>query len=238
FELKQTKQTFSKAELIDQAEEHPERFSPNVVLRPLVQDHVLPTLAYIAGPAEAAYFAQFKTNYYFFETEMPLIVPRACMTLVESKVSKVFEKVGLSYKEFFAERDAATKRLIAAASDANLEVLFERNETAVKTALAELETALKQLDPTLGESLQTASGKITHVLSGIREKAARAEKQKSSELIAQLDKCAEHLFPSGELQERTLNIFYFLNKYGFGFIGELRQTIATSERGTHLIAEL
>lgn len=242
FELmagKQTVTSFSKPDLVELTTEQPERLSSNVVTRPLVQDAVFPTLCYVAGPAEAAYFAQFRTNYEFFSIPMPVIVPRATLTLVESKIAKAIDKFGLSAADFFSGKSDALKRALEKNSGAlNIDAAFGTADTSITAALKKLETELRELDPTLGEAMQGSIGKVLHPLGSLKEKAHRAEKQKNAELVSQIEKCAEHLFPDDSLQERTLNIFYFLNKYGFSFLTTLKTAISEQDATAHLIVEL
>ncbi len=245
--LQPIRRVISKSELLELAEEAPERFSPNVLMRPIMQDWVVPTFAYVAGPAEVAYLAQLKSNYAFFEVQMPLVVPRHSLSLVEPKVKKVFTKLSeliaekdraALYAQFFADREQLTRQAIDRLEHISIEKLFAQTETQIKATLQVLGEELTQLDPTLKEALETASGKIFYQVGHLKEKAFRAEKQKHQDIIMQLEKCDTNLLPNHTLQERTINVCYYLNKFGFNLLKTLQQTIETHLELQHLVVEM
>jgi bacillithiol biosynthesis cysteine-adding enzyme BshC len=245
--LQPIRRVISKSELLELAEEAPERFSPNVLMRPIMQDWVVPTFAYVAGPAEVAYLAQLKSNYAFFGVQMPLVVPRHSLSLVEPKVKKVFTKLSeliaekdraALYAQFFADREQLTRQAIDRLEHISIEKLFAQTETQIKATLQVLGEELTQLDPTLKEALETASGKIFYQVGHLKEKAFRAEKQKHQDIIMQLEKCDTNLLPNHTLQERTINVCYYLNKFGFNLLKTLQQTIETHLELQHLVVEM
>jgi bacillithiol biosynthesis cysteine-adding enzyme BshC len=245
--LQPIRRVISKSELLELAEETPERFSPNVLMRPIMQDWVVPTFAYVAGPAEVAYLAQLKSNYAFFGVQMPLVVPRHSLSLVEPKVKKVFTKLSeliaekdraALYAQFFADREQLTRQAIDRLEHISIEKLFAQTETQIKATLQVLGEELTQLDPTLKEALETASGKIFYQVGHLKEKAFRAEKQKHQDIIMQLEKCDTNLLPNHTLQERTINVCYYLNKFGFNLLKTLQQTIETHLELQHLVVEM
>jgi bacillithiol biosynthesis cysteine-adding enzyme BshC len=243
FVLKPSREEILKTSLLEIVYNAPEKLSPNVILRPIVQDKVLPTLAYIAGPSEVAYWAQLKRAYQFFGVEMPFVVPRASLTIVEQKISKVFEKIGgefreARYEQFFTEKDVMMREYIAEHSDIKLESLFESAEQEVRQALAKLETSLKTLDASLIQTAETTQNKMLFQLGQLKEKAFRAEKQKQNDFLSQIEKCEANLLPMGSMQERVLNIASYLNKYGLSFIETIQRVIEESDFSTHLIVEL
>ncbi|MCS6990212.1 MAG: bacillithiol biosynthesis cysteine-adding enzyme BshC [Chloroherpetonaceae bacterium] len=243
FVLKPSRETTLKTALLDVVHNAPEKLSPNVVLRPIVQDRALPTLVYVAGPSEVAYWAQLKRAYRFFGVEMPFVAPRASLTLVEPKISKVFEKLGgefrdARYEQFFFEKESLLKERLAAHSEIRLETLFASVEAEVRSAMSKLDASLKRLDPSLSQTLETAQGKMLFQLGQLKEKAFRAEKQKQSEFVAQLEKCDANLLPMGKMQERALNVVYFLNKYGLSLIQEIQSVIESESWERHVVAEL
>lgn len=243
FQLKPSREEMLKTALLEAVHNEPERLSPNVILRPIVQDKALPTLAYVAGPSEVAYWAQLKRAYQFFGAEMPLVVPRASLTIVEPKISKVFEKLGgefreARYEQFFSEKEGLLKEYVAANSEINLDAVFENAEAQVKAAMQTLDASLKQLDPSLSQTLETAQGKMLFQLGQLKEKAFRAQKQKQNEFLSQIEKCEANLLPSGKLQERALNVMGFLNKYGLSFIQIVQEAIESNDWSKHLVVEL
>lgn len=244
--LQPARRAISKSELLELAEESPERFSANVILRPIMQDWVLPTFAYIAGPAEVAYLAQLKSNYAFFGVEMPLVVPRHSLSIVEPKVKKVFarlsEQMGNSdlaalYAEFFSDRERLVRRIVDKMETLSVERLFAQTESQMNSALQSLGEGLGALDPTLKDALETASGKIFYQLHHLKEKAFRAEKQRHQDIVAQIEKCEANLLPNERLQERAVNAFYYFSKFGFSLLDTLRHAIETRSEREHLIVE-
>ncbi|MFQ3607886.1 MAG: bacillithiol biosynthesis cysteine-adding enzyme BshC [Chloroherpetonaceae bacterium] len=243
FKLKPSREEVLKTALLETVYNAPEKLSPNVVLRPIVQDKALPTLAYVAGPSEVAYWAQLKRAYQFFNVEMPLVVPRASLTVVEPKISKVFEKLGgefreARYEQFFSEKESLLKEYIATHSEINLDGVFENIEAEVKATMQTLEASLKLLDPSLLQTLETAQGKMLFQVSQLKEKAFRSQKQKQNEFLSQIEKCDVNLLPSGKLQERALNVLYFLNKYGLSFIRTVQDAVEASDWTKHTVVEL
>ena len=245
--LQPIRRVISKSELLELVEEAPERFSPNVIMRPIIQDWVVPTFAYIAGPAEVAYLAQLKSNYAFFGVQMPLVVPRHSLSLAEPKVKKVFTKLSelmaeedraSLYAQFFANREQLTRQAIDKLERISIEKLFAQTETQIKAALQALGMELAQLDPTLKEAVETASGKMFYQIGHLKEKAFRAEKQKHQDIIMQLEKCSLNLLPNHTLQERIINVCYYLSKFGFDMLKTLQQAIETHSELQHLIVEM
>lgn len=243
FQLKPSREEVLKTLLLETVHNAPEKLSANVILRPIVQDKAVPTLAYVAGPSEVAYLAQLKRAYQFFDVEMPLVVPRASITIVEQKISKVFEKLGgecreARYEQFFCEKEGLLREYISANSEINLEVLFENTEAEVKSSMQTLERSLKRLDATLSQTLETTQGKMLFQLGQLKEKAFRAQKQKQNEFLSQMEKCEANLLPLGKMQERAFNVLYFLNKYGLSFIRTLQEVIESSDWTKHSLVEL
>ena len=125
FRLRNRGRSFTKDELLGRLDEAPEQFSPNVILRPLMQDLLLPTAAYVAGPGEVSYFAQYKGVYDWAGIPMPIIYPRASATLVESKVQKVLERYGLGVADFEEETDKVFRRLVVGGLEADVDEAFK-----------------------------------------------------------------------------------------------------------------
>lgn len=197
--------------------------SPNVLLRPVVEAAVLPTVAYVAGPGEIAYFAQLAPLFEAHGVAMPVIVPRLSVTLVEAKIRKVLEKFGL-------EPEALERPFHELAGDiARDEVpdpvrqALGRLRGAVGQGTADLAEAAKDIDPTL-------KGPISHIRSVAFEAVGEAEKKivqavkRENEIaLQQLEKARLHLYPDDRPQERVLNVFYYLFRYGERFLHALEE---------------
>jgi bacillithiol synthase len=243
------RQRYTRHQLIEICQDHPEKFSPNVILRPIVQDAVLPTFAYIGGPGEISYLAQFRKAYEHFGLVIPFVIPRGSFTLVEPKIARTMDKVLKAsgrpsfsrrqvYESVFGDAQELRKSMVSGGENQNMDALFEQVESEVARSLSSLEPTLVKMDPTLQPFLAASSGQITKIIGTIREKSYRAGRRKHDELLQQLDKAELNLFPEGKPQERNINIFYYLNKYGPKLIGELVKVLEGYSTESHLIVEL
>lgn len=216
--LKGTRQHFSKAELDTLLSEKPELFSPNVVLRPICQDVLLPTIAYVAGPSELAYFGQYGALYKEFGLRQPIIYPRASITVVEERVEKVLTRFSLEPLALFGDLEFLKQQVAEQISDLKADDFFAAASHSVKESLDQLRPAIQSIDPTLLPALGHTLEKINTHLNVLKEKTIAAQKRQHEVSLRQLDKAAANLFPSSDFQERQVNILYFLNKYGPEFV--------------------
>jgi len=220
---------FSREALLKELDEHPERFSPNVILRPLIQDFLLPTVAYVAGPAEIAYFAQLRGVYEAFAIPMPAIFPRQSMTLLEKKISHILEKYKLQIADFWSVPGNAADELVGrivkreATDGLFAPVAAARDELGQR--LAELKTRATALDATLGGFIEKEQGKIFHQLETVEKKLLQAAKKQNETLTQQIAKAAHALYPHRHLQERELSFVPYLCKYGRGLIQKIYEQI-------------
>jgi len=220
---------FSRAELLEQVQQTPENFSPNVILRPVLQDFLFPTIAYVAGPAEVAYFAQLRGVYEAFNVPMPAIFPRQSMTLLEKKISHVLEKYRLQISDFWTAQGNAAEELIGhilkreAADGLFAPVAEARDELSRR--LAELKNRAVAVDATLGGFIEKEQGKIFHQLETIEKKLLQAAKKQNDTLAQQITKAAHALYPHRHLQERELSFVSYLCKYGRSLIQRLYEQI-------------
>ena len=218
-------------------EAEPNRFIPNVILRPIVQDYLLPTFAYVGGPSEIAYFAQFKTIYEFFDIPEPAIIPRPFMTILEKKIKKVTDKYGISVEEIFKKKSRIVDD--AAAGDANSSALVQLDAllAQVQNQFSTLEKNLVSVDASLKGACETALDKIEKAIKILKEKTGDAEKRKNELTHSQLTKAVRHILPQDQFQEREINALYYLNKYGFSFLDTLYEKMDVSAVD-HQIMEL
>jgi uncharacterized protein YllA (UPF0747 family) len=195
-------------------EEHPEDFSPSALLRPVIQDTLLPTVAYIAGPAEVAYHAQTSLIYKTLLGRAPAILPRASFTLVPSHVSNLLKKYNLDAREILQGRQKFRARLEAEALPQALTARFDDGEQAIKAIVDGLREPIAKLDQTLVGALDTASEKMLYQLTGLRAKAGRAEGFRTGILNTHENEIASSLFPNNALQERSFGLLTFLAREG------------------------
>lgn len=206
--------TITQDEAIRILDTQPERFSMNVVMRPLVQDTILPTVAYIAGPGEIAYFAQLKVAYDWAEMKMPLIIPRFGMTIIEERFEKLSKKHDIELEELIEHGSELIKVKLKSEQEAVISERFAAASGGVENILEMLRGAVNATEPTLDGALTTLKGKL---LTGIRDfenKTLSAERKKQSESKGQLEKMLHAILPGDKLQERELALVYFVNKYG------------------------
>ncbi|MFA6541231.1 MAG: bacillithiol biosynthesis cysteine-adding enzyme BshC [Bacteroidota bacterium] len=216
--LKNTRQRFTKDELLALCQTSPEIFSPNVILRPICQDTLLPTAAYVGGPAEIAYFAQLKPVYEFFEVTMPIIYPRITATIVEEKVNKVLEKYSLEIQELFGDVDSVLSKVSEQVSEVKVDSLFHNLEVTIKESINEARFAIQQIDPTLNGTVDGTMSKFLQQLDVLKQKTQKAQQQKEEISLKQIRKASLHIFPNGNFQEREISVIHYLNKYGIDFI--------------------
>jgi bacillithiol biosynthesis cysteine-adding enzyme BshC len=216
--LRNTRQRFTKDELLTLAANSPEVFSPNVVLRPLCQDFLLPTVEYVAGPAEIAYFAQLKPVYEYFALTMPVIYPRASVTIAEEKIHKVLEKYSLELIELFGDVDSVLSKVSDQVSEVKVDALFSLLDDRIKEAVNEARFGIQQIDPTLNGTVDSTLQKFQHYLDILKQKTQKAQQQKEDISLQQIKKAALNIFPNGNFQEREFSVVQYLNKYGPDFV--------------------
>ncbi|MGH9804852.1 MAG: bacillithiol biosynthesis cysteine-adding enzyme BshC [Candidatus Acidiferrales bacterium] len=211
----------SAAELLEWLEREPECFSANVLLRSLVQDSLLPTVAYVAGPAEVAYFAQASALYDKLLGRMPVIVPRASLTLVEPAVRRLLERYRLALPDLFHGRPAVRARLGERHLPPRLQRRLETTQGKVERLLSDAAGELQKLDPTLAGAADTSRRKMLYQFAKLRGKAARAQAARTEVVERHLDSLFNSLYPERALQERRLNFLSFVARHGRELVARL-----------------
>jgi bacillithiol biosynthesis cysteine-adding enzyme BshC len=208
-------------------------YSPNVAMRPIFQDWLFPTLAYVGGSSEVAYFAQLKPLYELFGVEMPVIFPRAGFTLVEKSVVKVLEKCGVSVAEFLDKPENIVQKVIStiidrgegSASSSRADEIFDELERNLSKSFKGLGDELIQIDPSLKGALETSQKKILYQLGKLKHGLYEGEKKRNEILVRQIERTSNHLYPNGRLQERVFNIVHYLVRYGTNFLSRIEKEI-------------
>jgi bacillithiol synthase len=221
FRLRRKRKQFTKEELLDTIKNESERISPNVLLRPICQDYLLPTAFYVAGPSEIAYFAQVTPLYDYFKIQTPIIYPRASITIIEKNLQAHLDKFNLELKDIFIKADTLKDQIIASVSDKNLDTLFDDSNRQIELIIDDLKTHLFSIDKTISDSSDRYRDKMLSSLSELKNKALQAQKKKHEISLKQIDKISESLYPAENLQERELNFLYFTNKYGDAFLKKI-----------------
>jgi bacillithiol biosynthesis cysteine-adding enzyme BshC len=230
-------QKISKDELLARIAATPEQFSPNVLLRPVVQDYLLPTLAYTGGAAETAYFSQVGAVYQVLLGRVTPIVPRFSATIVEPKIQRLIERHGITALDVFSGPDALRQKLAARSLPGELQTAFDVTNQSLEKNLGTIREKLEQLDRTLVEAAQTAGSKMRHQLERLYTQAARAESQKAEVVGRHTETLTQALFPDKGLQERGIGGAYFLARYGLDLLQQLHDVMQT-DCHDHQILEL
>lgn len=226
---------FTVDQLAGMAADDPTRFSPTVVLRPVVQDCLLPTLCYFGGGAEIAYFAQNSEVYRVMERPVTPILHRQSFTVVEPRHNRILEKYELEFTGLFSGREKIIAGAFERFVDPKLAETFSDVESRIGTELDKLDKSLAALDPTLADSLRKRRRKIAYHISALRQRSHSAKTEKSEILHRQIGALLNALLPGMHLQERTLNIATFLNSHGPYFIDWIYDAIDLDDKGHRVI---
>ncbi len=219
------KEAVSQAALLRRIDEAPQGFSANVLLRPVIQDYLLPTLAYAGGAAEVAYFAQAAVIYEALLGRVTPVVPRFSATLLEPKAQSLLDQYHLQLTGLFHGPEALRQQLAQRTLPGDLQAAFLKAETSLETSLAEVQGALARLDSTLVGSATISGSKMRYQLSKLRARAARAELQRSEIIGRHANFLINALYPNGVLQEREIGGVYFLAHRGPHLLREVYETI-------------
>ena len=220
--------------LAEEAAAHPFRFSPNVLLRPIVQDTLFPTICYVAGPSELAYLGQLGGVYQHFGIPMPLMYPRASATLVDSGAARFLAKYDLPLEDLQRQDEAVLNRLLEAQLPAEVEESLKEAEESARRTLQRVIAALPALDPTLAGAANTTLGRMEHDLKALHGKVIHAAKRRHETLRRQFTHAQAQIFPLGHPQERTLGVPFFLNRYGPALAERLMDDLPL-EMGRHWV---
>jgi bacillithiol biosynthesis cysteine-adding enzyme BshC len=228
-------QRVGRQELLGRIAAHPEQFSANVLLRPVVQDYLFPTAVYFGGPAEIAYFAQGGVVYEKLLGRRTPVLPRLSATLISPAMSELMERYGLSFCDLFHGSEQVSELLASRALAPGLRSSLKETRSSLESHLEALRAELQKLDPTLVDSASRSERKMLYQLSKIGSKAARAELRRNEELAKDACRVLTELFPHKELQERVLPGIYFLAQYGPELIGELKKAAAKQCPGHQIV---
>lgn len=212
--------TLQKSALTD-----PQTFSPNVLLRPIVQDALFPTVCYVAGPNELGYQAQLRAVFEHFGLPMPLYYPRASATIVDSAAARFLARYDLSLESLQPQDDSALNRLLESQLPPSVEGALKDAQGAVEERLSELASAVPALDPTLEGAVRSTLGRMQHDLKALHTKIIHAAKRKDETLRRQFDRARAQAFPGGHPQERTIGFVSFLARYGPSLVDRLDEEL-------------
>jgi len=208
--------TFEEKEILEELSEHPERFSPNVILRGIYQETILPNLVYIGGGGEIAYWLQLKELFENYEVPYPVLLLRNSFLVVEKKWNEKISKLGFSIEDFFLPEQELMNRLVA--RESRNEIKLNGNFTSAEKLYESLKKQAVAVDSTLAQHVDALKSQSIYRLQELEKKMMRAEKRKFSDQQRQIHAIKEKLFPGNGLQERIDNVMYYYAKWGKDFI--------------------
>ncbi len=215
----------SPQELVDRIEEGPERFNPNVLLRPVVQDYLLPTLVYTGGAAEVAYFAQVAVVYEKLLGRVTPILPRFSATLVEAKAERILTRYQLSLLDVLQGPEKVREAIAARSLPSDLQARFSEAYASVEQSMAALRESIGRLDPTLVDTAESTRTGMSHQIDRLKARVSRAEQLRNEVITRHADALSHSLFPHKALQEREVAGVSFVARYGSELLANLYETI-------------
>lgn len=230
--------TLPREEWLRLVETSPEKFSPNALLRSVMQDYLLPTALYFGGPAEIAYFAQSHVLYEKLLGRMPVLLPRADFTLVDPKADRILKKYGLEVEDVWKGSQALRNRMYNSAVPKKLSREFDHSLRQVEKSLTKLHKSIAKVDPTIQGTIARAEKRIRYQLEKLRHKTGAAL-DRHEKVIAKHQAFLENLlFPQKGLQSRDLCFLTFLARWGSGGLNELQKLASPKKPGRHWIVPI
>ena len=230
--------SWGRDELVHLTHQEPENFSPNALFRPVVQDYLLPTVAFIGGAAELSYIAQSQVVYEHLLGRMPVMLPRAGFTLVDAKANKLLGKYGLTVEEVWAGSQELRRKMEGASVPKSLSKGFDRDQKQIAKMVERLGKQIEKLDATLAGTVERTKKGIDFHLEQLRQKAGRALDQRLGVLASHEQHLESLLNPHKGLQERELCLLPLLARWGADGSGELQKLCSGKTLGHHFIVSL
>jgi uncharacterized protein YllA (UPF0747 family) len=218
-------EVFVPSSLVAKATDRPSAFSPNVLLRPIVQDTLFPTICYVAGPNELAYLGQLRGVYDHFGVPMPLMYPRATATLLDSAASRFLSKYHVPLEALQPQDESALNTMLASQIPASVNTSLDGADKVLEQAMTRVIEAMPALDPTLEGAARSTLGRMQHDLQTLRSKTIQAAKKRDETLRRQFTRTRSLVFPGGEPQERAVAFVSFLNQYGPALVQRLDEQL-------------
>jgi len=213
--------TFHEKEILVELKSHPDRFSPNVILRGIFQEMILPNIVYIGGGGEIAYWLQLKNLFEHYKVPFPVLLLRNSFLVVEKKWQEKISKLGFTIEDFFLSEQELIKKLVA--RETRNEIKLNGNFTDAEKLYQSLKKQAAAVDVTLGQHVDALKTQSIYRLQELEKKMLRAEKRKFTDQQRQIHTIKEHLFPKNSLQERIENFMYYYSRWGKQFIQQAYQ---------------
>ncbi|HEY0457649.1 MAG TPA: bacillithiol biosynthesis cysteine-adding enzyme BshC [Pyrinomonadaceae bacterium] len=232
---KDTRREFDLAELMEIAAEQPENLSPNALMRPVVQDYLLPTAVYFGGGAEIAYFAQNSTVYEVLQRPATPILHRQSFTVIEARHRRTLRKYDLSFTDLFDGFESILPGIVEKYLTPETARVFAEAEEIINTQLNRLDQTLALSEPGLAENLARRRRKILYHIGALRTKFHYAQIRRDATVNRRIETALAALLPHKALQERTLNVLTFLNAHGLYFIDWIYAAIDLDDKAHRII---
>lgn len=235
YEVIDTGIRWSKDDLIAELHSHPARFSPNVILRPLYQETILPNLAYVGGGGELAYWMQYESLFEYYKVNFPMLVLRNSVMWLDKGASKKRHQTGMTLHDLFRDVEEVIKEYVR--ENARDELSLAAQKQAMRNMFTEVEKMASAIDPTLEKTVKGEAQKTINSLEKLEAKLLKAEKHKFDTALNQIRWVHDRLFPNGTLQERHDNIAMYWQKHGERCIHILKEGIRPLEEQFVIIEE-
>jgi bacillithiol biosynthesis cysteine-adding enzyme BshC len=236
FVVNDTDLVFSKEGMEKELNDHPERFSPNVILRGLFQEMILPDVAWIGGGGELAYWLQLKDLFKNYSVPYPVLILRNSFLIIGEKYYSLLKKLNLFSLDLFKGKENLLNEKVNKESTIPLNLLNEKKE--FENIYYQIKELVKRIDPTLEEHVTALEKKQMNKISSLEKKMFRAEKRKYAGQKNHLNKIFSALFPNDGLQERTENFMLFYSKWGNDFFKMLYENSLSLEQEFCIVEEL
>jgi uncharacterized protein YllA (UPF0747 family) len=219
---------FSEPEVLAELRQFPERFSPNVVLRPLFQETVLPNLAYVGGGGELAYWQERKAQFAYYDVPFPVLIRRNSVMILDAAHHAKIKKLGFEWQDFFENTETLVRQFVE--KHAGGELSFEAEKAALEQLFQKIAAKTELIDPTLVKTVFAESAANLKSFENLEARILKAEKHRQEASLKQLQSLKEKLFPGGGLQERHDNFLPFYLKYGDHFFQILKEKLDPFEK--------
>lgn len=219
YSILNTEITFSEEGLRSEIRNYPERFSPNVVMRPLYQEIILPNIAYIGGGAEIVYWLQLKQTFDFYQVDFPVLILRNSALIVDENLEPKLKRLNLTFKDIFKNPEDLKREWVLKHSKHNLNLSEEWQQ--LNLIFENIKSRAHKIDPTLSPSTEAVKARLQKAITNLEHKLVKAEKRNHADALTQMENIKTKLFPKDELQERSQNFGLFYVKHGDDFIASL-----------------
>ena len=227
--------SFSEEEMKAEINNYPERFSPNVNMRPIYQEFIFPNLAYVGGGGELAYWMERKSQFQYFGINYPMLIRRNSVLIVDKSVEKKFTKLSLNLEHLLDDEHVVINKYLAINSEN--EFTLEKQKNFISEVYDEIALATKKIDGSLVATVEAEKAKQLKAIENLEGRLKKAEKNKFDTGIKQVKALREKLFPNNGLQERKENFLTFYTKYGMSYFDYLIENLDPFEKGLMVIKE-